>query len=735
MRKLMYFTIGFAAASSLCACLFSEEYLLWLAVFAGLTGILILKYRRLALVLLGAAAGLCWYVGFQSRVIAPILPKDGEILPVTIRAADESYETAYGAAFAGTITIDARTWQVTAYLQDPYTLKPGETVSGPFLLRVTVPGGREESAYHQGEGIFLLAYQRGDITVGSSAVEWMDRIAILRSRLREILQTVFPEDTFPFTKALLLGDSSDLDYETDTDFKRSGIRHVIAVSGLHVSILFALISMLTFRKRFLTALLGFPALLLFASLAGFTPSVSRACLMSALMLLGMLTEQEYDGATALAFAVLIMLLVNPLVITSVSFQLSAASVAGIYLFDAPIRKWLLSFFGEVKGRNCKSFIVRWFAASVSVSISAMVFTTPLCGVHFGTVSLVGIATNLLALWPVSVIFYGILGTCILTAISVPAAMWLAKLVSVPIRYVLTVAKIMGKLPLAAIYTNRPYLAAWLIFVYILLVLFLLMRKKRPGILLCCGTLGLCTALLASWVEPMLSDVRVSVLDVGQGQCILVQNKGHNFLVDCGGDSDAGAADLAAETLLSQGITKLDAMILTHLDRDHAGGAKNFLRRVDTDALILPPVYSDIPEATGGAVIYAEENLTISCDTLKIQIFAPNFPGNSNEMSLCILFDTENCDILITGDRNGFGERSLLRNNPIPTVDILIAGHHGSKNSTCEELLSAVRPEIVCISAGADNAYGHPAPELLQRLREHHCTVYRTDLHGTIIIRR
>jgi len=100
-----------------------------------------------------------------------------------------------------------------------------------------------------------------------------------------------------------------------------------------------------------------------------------------------------------------------------------------------------------------------------------------------------------------------------------------------------------------------------------------------------------------------------------------------------------------------------------------------------------------------------------------------------------LFDTEKCDILITGDRDGFGERSLLRNVDIPKVDVLVAGHHGAKNSTCQELLEAVRPEIVCISVGEGNPYGHPAPELLERLAEFGCAVYRTDQNGTITIRR
>lgn len=122
-------------------------------------------------------------------------------------------------------------------------------------------------------------------------------------------------------------------------------------------------------------------------------------------------------------------------------------------------------------------------------------------------------------------------------------------------------------------------------------------------------------------------------------------------------------------------------------------------------------------------------------TGKMWIYPATFPGTSNESSLCVLFETEKCAILITGDRSAFGERSLLRNYDIGQVDVLIAGHHGSKNSTCQELLEAVQPTYVCISAGADNPYGHPAPQTLERLARFGCQVYRTDTMGTIIIRR
>jgi competence protein ComEC len=121
--------------------------------------------------------------------------------------------------------------------------------------------------------------------------------------------------------------------------------------------------------------------------------------------------------------------------------------------------------------------------------------------------------------------------------------------------------------------------------------------------------------------------------------------------------------------------------------------------------------------------------------MKLTVFGPVYSGYSNENSLCILFETENCAILITGDRSGFGERMLLRKHALPDVDILVAGHHGSGDSTTEELLDTVTPETVLISLSEDNNYGHPDPSLLQRLTERGIEILRTDIHGTIDIRR
>jgi competence protein ComEC len=232
-----------------------------------------------------------------------------------------------------------------------------------------------------------------------------------------------------------------------------------------------------------------------------------------------------------------------------------------------------------------------------------------------------------------------------------------------------------------------------------------------------------------------------MLDVGQGQCIIIQSAGKTFLVDCGGDSDTAAADLAADTLLSQGISRLDGVVVTHYDRDHAGGVGYLLQRIPADAIFLPESPDEdgiletiLPYCDGGEV-FVENDLLIGYENTKISVFAPILSSTDNERGLCVLFRDEKCDILITGDLSSLGEKLLVREKDIPNLTALVVGHHGSKSSTCEGLLEATKPEYALISVGEDNYYGHPHTSVLTRLREYGCVVYRTDENGTIIFRR
>lgn len=751
MRKMMWFALGFGASCAVGAYLISGDPLLGLGLCAVLlsAGVYIAGKRFRAavaasVVLLGCSAGALWNGAYDALYLKAARELDGFAIQSTMELTDYSWDSSFGIAADAKITMDGKPYQVRVYLEREEALLPGTVIEGSFRFRVTTDGGAEEQTFHQGKGIFLMAYDAGDIKVMQPDGVSMQYGAVwLRHELLALIDRIFPEDTASFARALLLGDGTRIDYETNTAFKISGIRHIIAVSGLHVSILFSLIYLFSGKHRVLTALIGIPVLLIFAAVAGFTPSVTRACIMNGLMMLALLFEREYDPPTALSFAVLAMLVVNPLVITSVSFQLSVGCMAGIFLFAEPIRTWLLDekHLGHAKGKDLKSRFIRWFAGSVSVSLGAASITTPLSAVYFGAVSLVSVFTNLLTLWVVTVVFYGIMAACAVGAVWSAGGQILAWLLSWPIRYILTVARGLSALPMAAVYTRSDFIVVWLVGVYILFVLFLLLRGSQPLLFGSLAVISLCAALLASWITPSQDHFRMTVLDVGQGQSIILQSEGRTFVVDCGGSYSEDAADAAAETLLSMGISRIDGLILTHYDADHAGGAGYLLSRIQADVLYLPPWEADneTAEALGeqeNAEIYpVTEDLQITYGETTMYIAASTMEDSGNESSLCVLFQAADCDILITGDRGSLGERLLMRALDLPKLDVLVAGHHGSQYSTCDELLALTTPRVAVISVGADNAYGHPAQELLERLEYYGCRIFRTDEDGTIIIRR
>lgn len=739
MRKLMWFTIGFTAA---CAGGVYLKYGLWMVLGASLLCAAMFKdlRRRILYAVFGCVIGIVWFLGFDQLYLEPIRRIDGQATILNITVTDYSHPTEYGVVAEGKTQIQGKKYTVQFYINEETSLSPGDWVEGGFYLRHT-DGRWDDPTYHRGKGIFLLGYPKGEIAVtqqNTAAHQFM--ASKLRQRILSLLDRIFPSDTNAFSRALLLGDKADLPFETEWALKTSGIYHIAAVSGMHVSVLFSLLFLLCCKRRVLTAIVGFPVLFLFAAVAGFSPSIVRASIMQSLMILSLLVDKEYDPPTALAAAALVILAVNPLSITSVSFQLSVGCMAGIFLFTQPIYDYLIhkTRLGPAKGKSPKAKLTRWFAGSVSVTLGAMSLTTPLSAFYFGSICIVGILTNLLTLWIVSLIFSGIVVACVLGALWLPLGIGVGWAVAWPIRFVLWVINMISRVPLSSVYTSSIYIVIWLVFTYILLTVFFKSKKKHPVVLTICILSGLIGAVVCSYAEPRLDNYRITAVDVGQGQCLLLQNGGKYYMVDCGGDSGDEAATRAGQLLLSQGIFRLDGLILTHYDADHAGGAEQLLKIIPTDTLYLPvqegeSEYRDaLARKYGNKIHWVDEDLHI--DAADITIFASSNTQDSNESSLCILFQPENCDILITGDRSEDGEKALMAHTILPDLEILVAGHHGSRTSTSWELLNATHPEIVIISVGEDNSYGHPSWETLERLALFGCGVYRTDIEGTIIFR-
>lgn len=746
MRKLMWFSVGFAAAIFTGAYLLAGNTLLLLAViFSVLCVVLLLicrnRYRVIAIAILGAAVGFFYFWGFDRAVISDAKLLDGQNAQIQIEAVDYSFETGYGNAVDGVILRNDRKYRIRLFYQCEEDVKPGDSITADVKLRFTPEGGLQKTTYHKGEGIYLLAYAVDEIQVApTTELPGKYFPAFLRKIITQRIAEIFPERTAGFAKALLLGDDSDLTFADNMTFQKSGIRHIIAVSGLHVSILFSLVYFVTGRKGLLTLFAGIPVLFLFAAVAGFTPSVVRACVMQGFVILSIAVNKEYDPPTALAFAVLVILGVNPLAVTSVSFQLSVGSMIGIFAFSGKIRDYLYNEkrLGHPNGRNWKSKLKRWFVVSVSISVSALIITLPLCAMYFGMVCVVGVVTNLLTLWVTSFIFCGIMASCMLSVIWMPLGVLGGWIVSVPIQYVQFVAKICASIPFGVAYTDSVYTVLWVVMTLVLIGIFYVSRKKSVVLLIASIICLYVVSLFATWVEPRLNSFRLTVLDVGQGQCILLQSKDEAYLIDCGGDHAQHAATAAVNAMGAQGIRRLNGVILSHYDTDHAGGAAYVTSAFDVDTLYLPDIDSESAvrcglELQNIPIDWVTQNTTISCGAGEITLFPAKNQSENNESSMCILFQTENCAILITGDRTQLGESQLLQQPGIGNIDILVVGHHGASTSTGLELLYATKPKVAIISVGENNVYDHPNRETLDRLKRAGCLIYRTDQEGTIII--
>lgn len=747
MRKLMWFALGFAAACACAAYLLQGQWLLWLALIC-LPGVALLfinsmPVKRLAVFLLGCAIGFGWCYGFDALYIGVARTYDDQVLQLQVEASDYSENTDYGCRGTGYVMLDGKEYAAQYYLDVQCAIAPGDRIWGEFQVHLTTPSATGESINQSASGIYLRLYLEGAPSLQRASERPLRYFgAEARHWISEQIEQLFPEDAAGFAQALLLGDRSLIPQEQMTDMKVSGIAHIIAVSGLHVAILLSLVYLFTGDSSRVTAVLGIPVMFLFAVVAGFSPSVVRACLMQSLMLLSYTFEKEYDPPTSLAFAAVTMLVINPMTIASVSFQLSVCCIIGIILFSRRISKYLLQEkrLGTGKGKTLKAKLTRFVAASVSVSISTAITTIPLCALYFGTVSIISILTNLLTIWTISYIFYGLLIALVVGLVWQPLGQIAAYIVTLGIRYVTGVAHILAELPFAAVYTRSAYIVCWVILCYMLLAVYLYCRKKRP-VMLCAGIIvSLVLAVGASCVEPLSDRYRITMLDVGQGQCILIQSKNKHYMVDCGSDYPANATDAAVQTLYSQGVTQLDGLIVTHFDADHTAGIPALLSEIDVETVYMPfypdadSPYKQQIESANCHIEYVDDDTQLSDGNINIHIY-PIFMGKSqNKYGLCVLFQVEDCDILITGDLNTTAEKELLKRAALPKIEILVAGHHGAQDATSLQLLRQVQPEYALISAGVDNRYHHPSYETLQKLAMFDVKVRRTDLEGTILIR-
>lgn len=704
----------------------------------------------------GLALGFLWTAGYSWVFWRPAELLDEKTVRLTATVSQWPQKTDYG-GFSVLARADTEGWvtvPILLYVDDQGAdLRPGdriETVAHCALADQASSG--EEITYYTAKGIFLTGQAYGRLEVERpDHIPLRDWPAYWSQALKESISKAFPDDVSGLVQALVTGNRDSLSDPFTTSLQRAGLSHTVAVSGMHLAFLAGLLSLLFGGWRRLASLVTIPVTILFTLTAGCTPSVVRAAVMILLLHIGPLFYRERDEFTSLGGALLLLLLYNPFSAAHIGLQLSFAAVAGIFLCAQPLQTALMA---RIPFRPAKRWTLWWavqlvpkfIVSTFCATLGASVFTVPLSAIYFQSVSLIAPLSNLLTLWAVGILFGAgvLIGTL---GVFVPE---LAVLLALPFgplgRYLNAVIDGLSSLTFSAVTTQSVYYRAWLVLVYLILMLIpILPGKKRWIIPTCCGVTTLCLAMLLNAWSFWWGSGAVTVLDVGQGQSVLVRSGQFLCLVDCGGDSYDSAGDIAADFLGDYGVGRLDLLVLTHFHADHANGVAQLLKRVQVDTLAIPPATGEeeplreeilaAAEAQGVEVLEVGEDTLLTLDQNRtIQLYAPLGAGETNEAGLTCLASNGDFDTLITGDMGADVEQQLLTHAALPDLEVLVAGHHGSKSSTSEQLLAHTAPDYAFLSVGEHNSYGHPAQETLERLAAAGCRIYRTDLQGTITLR-
>lgn len=717
MRKLAIFSCAFAAAVAAYIWLLTPTLSLCLGIAALLSAVL-LRTQSFRIAAFAVIIGLFWSLHYEQTQILPYRNLCGQDVLITATVSDYPEDKCVQAQTQGHTTL--------LFLKKAHKLKPGDRIRLRAQV-VEADGSRE--LYYQAQGISLVAFENSSLQITpceSIPIRYLP--AHWAHLVRQRIISLYPSDTEGFMQALLMGDRDGIDPNLQKQMSITGLSHVFSVSGMHVSLLVGFFMLLIRRKR-LAALCSMAAMLIFAAMLGFSPSVTRSVIMNCVLLMAPILHRENDPLTSLSFALLVLLLPNPWAIANLSLQLSFLAMAGIFLFASKIHIHIVKCFHFSEGTIAHT-ILHTIALGIATSLSASVFTTPLLAVTFGSVSLIAPISNLLLLQLVSLLF-----TLGFVSVALPIfGSLMASLLSYPARLIVQTVARLSKLPFASIYTDSIYIVTWLVCVYVLLALFYLFPKERKlrHLVLSVGASLFCVLALSVLDVPQSS---ITMFDVGQGQSILMQSGDLTVMVDCGG------SDLS-RSFLTNGNHHLDVLILTHYDDDHTRGLEDLLDYVDIGCVFLPDLYDDsnrrqeielAAHDKNTQLCFLTQDLFLQSNDTTVKIFSPVSDSSEND-GLCALLRMGECDILITGDLPVASERQLILTHDLPQVEFLVAGHHGSKSSTGMELLRKVRPQAVLISVGK-NSYGHPSEDVLQRIASVGASVFRTDLHGKIVITR
>lgn len=642
-------------------------------------------------------------------------------------------------------------------------------------------GAFSEKEYYHSLGVAALLYPSDTAVVVKEGIcPIQNAIFGLRERLREYYQETLNEKDAGILSAMVLGDKSLMEGELKTLYAEAGISHILAVSGLHVSMIgMTLFSSLRKARQsyHVSCLASGICLSLFCLMSGLSVSALRAGIMFLLFLIAQFLGRKYHSFRALLLAAGITLLWNPYAIFQAGFWLSYLAVAGAVgigkvppwnrnpergkraeaaldskHFAKKIEKkgsckgWLETGKGMLK----KSAVATMERAWVSCGI---LFTTlPLTAYYFYEIPLYSVLVNVLVLpFAGLVLGFGLAGG-LLGVLQIPCA-WLCLFPShLVLRFYELVCRWASCLPAETWITGKPALVAVLLYYSMLAGCLCLCTWKgrigeimveKRGLQATMVVLG----LLLLCVYPKQRQFAVSFLDVGQGDGICIcDGRGRTYMIDGGSTSEKALGKYQILPFLkAKGLRRIDAWIISHADEDHISGMQEVIESGYSIEQILISCHMPQDEAKaelealakqwGIPIVEVMDEDCLTASGYQLQFFTPSSTEEDrNQSSLITLLTRGEETFLFTGDIGKKQEEGLLSKEEIKNVSVLKAAHHGSRYSNCSEFLEEIAPEYVVISAGEGNRYGHPHEEAVGRMETAGSKILLTMEEGEIVFR-
>lgn len=624
------------------------------------------------------------------------------------------------------------------------------------------PGQFNRRIYESGKKIDFYLENPTVLEVKEQRSGVREVVEIWKTEMMNRCEKIYPDEEAGILEAMLFGEKSELSGDIKELYQAAGISHVLVISGLHISLLALAVAGILRRLGFpmpVWVILSVGVLAGYGILIGQPTTAVRALLMFFVLQGARLLGRSYDLLSALAFAGILMLLDNPDLILDGGCRLSFCAVIGVGWYVSEKNKIFRSIGEKEKRKNRGKGGKGSSAGAILENIRAgwylWLFTLPVMLDTFYQVSVVGLLWNLVAipLLPV-IIASGGLGVVL--------AGWnifLGSLAGSPAYGMLQLYQEIGniseKLPVG-MWTpgqpSKPVIAGYYLVIFLLVLVEkqLIKREKRwkifQGMELCSMLL-----LLLLMAHPWQQREKITFLDVGQGDASLLQSGGQTLLLDGGSTSQKNVGTyVILPYIKQQGISCLEAIVLTHTDQDHINGVTEVLEEGKKGWLtvknLMYPYWMEgteqgkqlkkLAEEAGASCrkIRAGDRLTIGkAEAVVLYPKEQEKIAEPNAGSLVLFWKWEGVRAMFTGDLPEEKERELLQN--LPACEILQVGHHGSATSTCREFLEQVQPSLAVISCAMKNRYGHPSPDTVDRLKKTGCEIRYTMKSGAITIRK